>query len=164
MRTRNLHAILKEKVGIQPYNEKGCRMISEFSQKPISAKCKNDGQYRQEYCEQSTNIFDWSPVRDFSDGDMEMQRLLLKIFSDNLEQDLADLEKSFAADNFEDWDGFAHKLHGSCAHMGAMSMAEACGLAQYIDRQERQLMNQLHHSILKEYRKVRTVLQSSRVV
>lgn len=134
-------------------------MGSAYIEERSSAKCKKPQQCRQGHYSGSTQVFDWSPIRTFADGDNEMQSLLVKIFIDNLERDLADLESSFAADNYEDWDGFAHKLYGSCSHMGAMTMAELCGLAQSLNGQEKHLIGQLHHSILQEYRKVRSVLQ-----
>lgn len=105
------------------------------------------------------SVFDWSCVREFSEGDAETEKQLIQMFVQNLEQDLKALEDSFAADNFEAWDSWAHKLYGACAHIGAKSMAQVCDQAQSLSADEADRMGDLHQAILGEFRKVRDVLK-----
>lgn len=108
------------------------------------------------------DVMDWSHIQEFSEGDKEMEAQLLNIFIENLKADLKALSDNFENKNYEGWDCSAHKLYGACAHIGAMSMAEACDKAQSISEDEVSLMPELHQSILQEYEKVMSVLQSRR--
>jgi len=89
---------------------------------------------------------------------------LLHIFIDNLEQDVDALIHSFQTGDDEQWDAMAHKLYGSCSHIGAYALAAACNDAQALssappETDQAAEMKHAHDAILYHFDRLQDVLK-----
>lgn len=105
-------------------------------------------------------VFDWDRLSEFTDGDPEVEKQIVEIFAQNLEEDVKHLQQSFDDKNYEEWDGWAHKLFGACAHVGANAMACICDEAQSLSSTEIDKMEVLHHGIIEQYSRVKEALSA----
>lgn len=124
----------------------------------VQDEMQQDAAVHNPKAQKAPEVFDWSHMLDFTDGDKEAEQELIGIFLENLEEDIAKLETSFKAGSDEEWDEMAHKLCGACAHIGAKAMAKVCHQAQSITSDKKDKMEVLHPSILYEYKRVRDFL------
>lgn len=87
-----------------------------------------------------------------------MEQTVLNIFISNLEQDIADLEQHFKAQNYKAWDEIAHKLYGASSHIEAERLANACDYAQTLFPEKVENILEAHKAILNEYAHVHEFL------
>ncbi len=66
----------------------------------------------------------------FTDGDPDEEKQLLDLFFEQVDLSIAELEKSCAIDDNEEWRKAAHKLKGSAANLGANSLCGVCEEAE----------------------------------
>lgn len=104
-------------------------------------------------------VFDWNRLREFTDGDPQEEKEIIDIFIESLQADLGYLQTSYDQKNFEEWDGWVHKLYGACSHIGANSMAEICDEGQTLFPDHIDKIPQMHEAIFNEYKRVQHVLK-----
>ena len=104
-------------------------------------------------------ILDHAILDDFTDGDANTEKRILEIFLTNLKDDISSMHKCYLTNNFEEWEKWAHKLYGACAHIGANAMADICDQAQFVKANDNVRMKDLHHDILDEYKKLYALLE-----
>lgn len=123
--------------------------VDEFSNDNMAHNLKSD----------DISIFDWSRLREFTDGDQEEENAIIKIFIDALVTDLQHLQASFDQKDFKEWDSWVHKLYGACSHIGANSMAIACDKGQTLFPDQTEKIPVMHEAILSEYKRVYKALK-----
>ncbi len=112
--------------------------------------------------QESSSVFDWDHLYEYTDGDKETEKMLINMFLENLDIDLKNLEKNFHDRNFKGWEAVAHKLHGASAHMGACALADICDRAQSLPLEDAERMKDLHQTILSESQRLHGVLVKMR--
>jgi signal transduction histidine kinase/DNA-binding NarL/FixJ family response regulator len=110
----------------------------------------------------SNQILDWERLADFVGDDPEAQAQIVNIFLDNLKADITALQKAYDQKGFEDWDSWAHKLYGACAHIGASAMAKICDEAQTLYPEKTDQIPRLHETILREYKRIYEALEKKK--
>ncbi len=106
----------------------------------------------------SKHVIDWHHFEEFTEGDAEMERELLKIFIENLQQDLTTLHQCYTKQDFAGWEEAAHKLYGASSHVGAYALADICGQAEGLDLSDIPPIKDMHLAILQESRRVKEAL------
>lgn len=111
-------------------------------------------------------ILNQNILYEFTAGDAEIEAHILQIFIDNLRTDIADLHKNYLTKNHDEWDAWAHKIYGACAHIGATALAKACDQAQNIKADNTLKTKETHLVILAEYKRLHAFLdkQHSRAI
>ena len=66
----------------------------------------------------------------FTDGDPDEENELFDLFFEQIDLSIAELEKSCANDDKEEWKNAAHKLKGSAANLGANPLSDVCAEAE----------------------------------
>ena len=79
----------------------------------------------------TTDPIDMEHLKIFTDGDAEEEKELFKIFFEQAELSIADLENSCDKVGNDNWQSAAHKLKGSAANLGANNLAEICKQAEH---------------------------------
>ena len=103
-------------------------------------------------------VFDWSRLNNFTNGDKKIISETVRIFTENLKIDLSLLEKNYHNKNYQEWERIAHKLCGSSANVGANVLARKCEEAQNISLDNMQKIEEFHQIILHESERVQEVL------
>jgi len=103
-------------------------------------------------------IFDHERINDLSEGDVDFEKQLFQVFSDNLKQDIDALQKSYDQDNPDLWRSWVHKIHGACGYIGAVAMEKVCEQRKQM-ADSKEMMRTLHDPIMKEYQKILGYLQ-----
>lgn len=124
---------------------------------PVMPQEKTDKVNGQNQAE--SHIFDWSRLREFTDGDPQEEKEIINIFIESLQTDLGCLQTSYDQANYEEWDGWVHKLYGACSHIGAHSMAEICDEGQTLFPDHIDKIPQMHKAIFNEYQRVQDILK-----
>lgn len=102
-------------------------------------------------------------VRQFTGGDQQAERELLDIFIRTLKEDMVSLDKSFKARDYKKWAELAHKIYGSCAHMGASALASACEKSHDVTQNDMATdIDAIHREISDGFLTLCDVLQQSR--
>jgi HPt (histidine-containing phosphotransfer) domain-containing protein len=82
-------------------------------------------------------IVDWSVIeelRAFSTDEMDLVRELVASFEVNVTQQLPELEQAVRRDDAETTRFIAHRLRGSCGHIGARRMEFLCERLEQLGR------------------------------
>jgi HPt (histidine-containing phosphotransfer) domain-containing protein len=82
-------------------------------------------------------IVDWSVIdqlRAFSTDEMDLVRELVASFEVNVTQHLPELEQAVRRDDAETTRFIAHRLRGSCGHIGARRMEFLCERLEQLGR------------------------------
>jgi HPt (histidine-containing phosphotransfer) domain-containing protein len=66
-----------------------------------------------------------------TDGDPGEEKELFKMFRDQMNKNIRELEKSFIQENNSDWEKIAHRMKGSSASVGAKALSDACMQAEH---------------------------------
>lgn len=76
-------------------------------------------------------IIDLSHIRNFTDGDKDMERKIVEIFYETVDESLEVLRKNIQGKNENsDWKMAAHRMKGSMAQIGAVRLAAMCAEAE----------------------------------
>ena len=76
------------------------------------------------------SLIDMDHLHMFTEGDPEEERQLFELFFEQVDLSIAELKKSCANDDNEEWRKAAHKLKGSAANLGANSLSKVCADAE----------------------------------
>ena len=100
------------------------------------------------------DIFNHDHLYEFTQGDPEMEKSIIAMFVDNLKNDIAALDKSFQAKDYQEWDSWVHKIYGACSHVGAAAMADICDRAQSLTDGQEGEIPVIHAKIMAEYQRI----------
>lgn len=109
--------------------------------------------------ESGGQIIDWAHLDEYTDGDKETENHVLGIFMESLEEDIARMEDSLRARDYQDWNAVVHKMYGACSHFGAELMAGLCDEAQELDQSDVAHINTAHERIKTEYARIHDYLE-----
>lgn len=100
--------------------------------KSTNTKAKQNQKQSSESPKASKHTIDWNHLNDFTEGDVEMENILIQAFREDSEKDIALLKKAYESDQHTNWQKVSHKLYGSASALGAMELAELCNEAQFL--------------------------------
>lgn len=130
-----------------PANES--EILNEVNQASEGAEGAN-----HDSSENHREILDLRRLDDFTDGDKQAEEKIVEMFIRNIKSDVAELHKSLQAKDYEEWNGWAHKLYGACSHLGAERLSFICNEGQSIGLSEVEKIHEIHKEILEEYKVV----------
>ena len=70
-------------------------------------------------------------LRSFTDGDVEEERLLITLFTDQAQLSLAALQKCLESHDAEGWRSAAHRMKGASGNLGAKKLSHLCKKAEH---------------------------------
>lgn len=108
------------------------------------------------------NIIDWEHLREFTDGDKDIENEILEMFITNLKADVTAIHKSFQNKDYVEWDSGVHKLYGACSHLGVNTLARICDKGQRLSVHEVDKIRYVHMLILNEYKRTHIALTKMR--
>jgi signal transduction histidine kinase/DNA-binding response OmpR family regulator len=105
-------------------------------------------------------IMDWDHFSMFTDGDREEEEQLITIFTTYAEESLDAMGESCAAGDVDLWKKAAHKLKGSAANLGAVSLSKMCEKAEFAKELPEESKKQMLEQVVASYRLVHAELES----
>jgi signal transduction histidine kinase/NO-binding membrane sensor protein with MHYT domain/CheY-like chemotaxis protein len=106
-----------------------------------------------------TGPADLSLLREYSDGDEELEKEMIRTFYDKSLEHLKVMEANQSKMNHEEWSEAAHALKGSSGYIGAQRLVELCHQAQEMKEALREEREKQLAAILSEHEKVVIYLQ-----
>ena len=100
------------------------------------------------------DLIDWKHLREFTDGDPDIEEQIIDIFIKNLKLDVNNLHNSLQQENYQEWDSYVHKLYGASSHIGAKSLAKICDEGQGLHIDDVTKIHEIHKLILIEYKRI----------
>ncbi|MGB4057178.1 MAG: response regulator [Alphaproteobacteria bacterium] len=105
-------------------------------------------------------VMDWERLHMFTDGNPDEEKILIEMFKTYAEESLAILQENCKGDANEEWKKAAHKLKGSAANLGAVSLSESCMVAETAYTEDLKTKEEILCLILDCYRQVLQELES----
>ncbi|MDE2029193.1 MAG: response regulator [Alphaproteobacteria bacterium] len=101
---------------------------------------------------------DLSQLRSFSEGDVEMEKELTRVFTEQSDKNLKTLADALTSGDMKAWQDAGHMFKGGALGIGAVKLAEFCSAAQHFDGTP-QDQAALFEKINREYARVKEHLQ-----
>ena len=98
---------------------------------------------------------DLEQLRMFTDGDLDEEEALARLFIDQAQEMLAILEKSMNIEKKEVWKSASHRFKGSSGNLGAMKLHHLCKLAETHFDDSEQKKQEMFLAITEETRRVK---------
>ena len=102
----------------------------------------------------------WDNLNHFTHGDSQIEKEIINIFIQNLEIDIQELENSLYDQNYKRWSQIAHKIYGSCAHIGAINLAHICEHAQELPDKSCPEREEIHMDIIEASKEIYNLLKN----
>ena len=103
---------------------------------------------------QYQNIVDFSIIKSFSEGDVEMEKEFISVFLMTSQESLQQLSNSCIDGENHEWIEAAHKLKGGAGNVGANKLRELCAVAQDMTSSSREERLAIYSKIENEYQQV----------
>lgn len=108
---------------------------------------------------QGDDAVDVVHLREFSDGEIEIEQEFFEVYDTQAKQCLLDMDAHLEAQNNEEWRKAAHKLKGASANLGAFPLSDLCKAGEDGFEKDEPFKRDLLNQITQELQRVRVFMQ-----